>query len=150
MAAILLVTDSPELEAELASTLDADEHTLYAVSEGRVVRAAMEEIQPDVVLLDSQVGSMGGIAVCIDLRLEADAGRVQPTRIILLLDRRADVFTAKRSGADGYLIKPLNPLMVVNAVETVLDGNLFLDNSYRPLDGSRELQEASTLLADGK
>ncbi|WP_276944753.1 response regulator transcription factor [Ferrimicrobium acidiphilum] len=150
MAAILLVTDSPELEEELASTLDADEHTLYAVSEGRAVRAAAAEIQPDVVLLDSQIGSMGGIAVCIDLRLEADAGRLEQTRIILLLDRRADVFTAKRCGADGYLVKPLNSLMVANAVETVLDGNLFLDNSYQPLDSSYEVREASTLVADGK
>ncbi|WP_298336234.1 response regulator [Ferrimicrobium sp.] len=150
MATILLVTDSPELEEELASTLDADEHTLYAVSAGRAVRDAATEIQPDVVVLDSQIGSMGGIAVCIDLRLEADAGRLEPTRIILLLDRRADVFTAKRSGADGYLVKPLNPLMVVDAVEAVLDGNLFLDNSYQPLDSSREVEEASTLVADGK
>ncbi len=150
MATILLVTDSPELEEELASTLDADEHTLYALREGREVRAVAEEIQPDVVILDSQIGSMGGIAVCIDLRLEADAGRLEPTRIILLLDRRADVFTARRSGADGYLVKPLNLLMLSDAVETVLDGNLFLDNSYRPLDGSRAVEEASTLVADGK
>ncbi|WP_298210272.1 response regulator [Ferrimicrobium sp.] len=150
MATILLVTDSPELEEELASTLDADEHTLYAVSEGRAVREAAAGTTPDVVLLDSQIGSMGGIAVCIDLRLEADAGRLEPTRIILLLDRRADVFTAKRSGADGYLVKPLNTLMVVDAVEAVLDGNLFLDHSYQPLDSSRAAEEASTLVADGK
>jgi DNA-binding response OmpR family regulator len=150
MATILLVTDSPELEEELASTLDAVENTLYVVSEGRSVRAAAAEVYPDVVLLDSQIGSMGGIAICIDLRLEADAGRLDSTRIILLLDRRADVFTAKRSGADGYLVKPLNSLMVQNAVEAVLEGNLFLDNSYRPIDGAPQVEETSTLIADGK
>ncbi|MCI2975633.1 MAG: response regulator [Ferrimicrobium sp.] len=150
MATILLVTDSPELEEEIASTLDADEHTLYSITEGRAARAACKEVQPDVVVLDSQIGSMGGIAVCIDLRLEADANRLEPTRIILLLDRRADVFTAKRSGADGYLVKPLNSLMLRDAVETVLEGNLFLDNSYQPLDSSRAVEEASTLIANGK
>lgn len=148
MATILLVADAPEVEEELASVLDLDEHTLYAIGEGRAVRRAAAVLRPDLVVLDSQIGSMGGIAVCLDLRLEADAGRLDPTKILLLLDRRADVFTAKRSGADGFLVKPLNPLLVTNAVEALLEGNLFLDNSYVPLDavGGR----TSTLVGDGK
>jgi len=148
MATILLVTDSPELEGELASMLDLDEHTLYAVADGRSVREAASMVCPDIVVLDSQIGSMGGIAICLDLRLEADAGRLDPTKILLLLDRRADVFTAKRSGADGFLVKPLNPLLVTNAVEALLDGNLFLDNSYIPLDAAAD--RPSTLVANGK
>jgi len=142
------VTDSPELEEELASVLDLDEHTLYSVAEGRSVRKAAEMMSPDLVVLDSQIGSMGGIAICLDLRLEADAGRLDPTKILLLLDRRADVFTAKRSGADGYLVKPLNPLLVTNAVEALLEGNLFLDNSYMPLDAAAG--RPSTLVTNGK
>ncbi|MHB8189847.1 MAG: response regulator transcription factor [Ferrimicrobium sp.] len=134
MARILILTDSPELHTELVSSLSGPDHEIFVVDEGRAVGRAVRELIPDLVILDSQVGSMGGVAVCIDLRLEADAGRSPATRILLLLDRRADVFTAKRSGADGFVIKPINALLLGRAVAELLDGNLFLDNSYRPID----------------
>jgi DNA-binding NarL/FixJ family response regulator len=86
---------------------------------------------------------MGAIAVCLDLHLEATAGRLDPAKVLLLLDRRADVFTAKRSGADGFLIKPLNAILLRRAVSEILVGNLFVDNSYKPLDG---LSSVSTRL----
>ncbi len=134
MARLLIVTDSAELEAQLASTLESGGDTIYAADSGRNVVTAVNELEPQLVILDSQIGSMGGIAISTDLRLEAGAGRAPDTKILLLLDRRADVFMARRSGADGYLVKPLNALLLRKAVSELLSGNLFLDNSYRPLD----------------
>ncbi len=134
MARLLIVTDSAELEAQLASTLESGGDTIYAADSGRNVVTAVNELEPQLVILDSQIGSMGGIAISTDLRLEAGAGRAPDTKILLLLDRRADVFMARRSGADGYLVKPLNALLLRKALSELLSGNLFLDNSYRPLD----------------
>jgi DNA-binding response OmpR family regulator len=42
--------------------------------------------------------------------------------ILILLDREADVHLAKRSGADGWLIKPLNPIRLTKAVNDVAKG----------------------------
>ena len=52
----------------------------------------MTEHEPDLVILDMQIGNMGGIAVAIDLRLEESAGRLPDVPILLLLDREADRF----------------------------------------------------------
>jgi DNA-binding response OmpR family regulator len=46
------------------------------VTRGEDVRAAVHERHPDVVILDMQIGNMGGVAVAIDLHLESSAGRV--------------------------------------------------------------------------
>jgi len=40
--------------------------------------------------------------------VEADAGRVPDTKILLLLDREADRFLAKRAAADAELVKPFD------------------------------------------
>ena len=143
MARLLIVTDSTELEAQLASVLESGGDTIYAASSGRAVLEAVRDLEPQLVILDAQIGSMGGIAVSTDLRLEAGAGRAPDTKILLLLDRRADVFTARRTGADGYLVKPLNALLLRKAVAEVLAGNLFLDNSYRPLDSGATVATAT-------
>ena len=78
------------------------------VSRGQDVRKAVEEYEPDLVVLDMQIGNMGGIAVTIDLRLEAGVGRLPDTKILLLLDREADRFLADRIEVDGELVKPVD------------------------------------------
>ena len=47
--------------------------------------------------------------MAIDLRLEGSAGRIPDVSILLLLDREADRFLAKRADADAELVKPVDP-----------------------------------------
>jgi DNA-binding response OmpR family regulator len=70
-----------------------------------VVEAAQNH-PPSVVLIDMQVGSMGGMAVVRRLREAIAMGQIEPTRLVLLLDRSADRFLAKRAGADASVLKP--------------------------------------------
>jgi DNA-binding NarL/FixJ family response regulator len=65
---------------------------------------------------------MGGVAVCLDLRLEESAGRLPHVPVLMLLDRSADVFLAQRPGAEGWLIKPLDAIRLRRAVRTILGG----------------------------
>ena len=53
---------------------------------------------------------MGGMATCMDLRLEESGGRLPHVPVLMLLDRRADVFLARRAGADGWVVKPLDSI----------------------------------------
>jgi CheY-like chemotaxis protein len=87
------------------------------VTRGQDVRDAVQEQEPDVAVLDMQIGNMGGIAVSIDLRLEASAGRVPDVAILLLLDREADRFLAKRGDADAELVKPVDPATLRHTIE---------------------------------
>ncbi len=133
MANLLLVSDASTVLDELSATLDDGENTIRELSSGYLVRQAVSEEQPDLVITDCQVGSMGGIAICMDLKLEESGGRLPYVPVIVLLDRRADVFLARRSGAEGWLVKPLDPLRLRRAVRTVLDGRDFHDESFKPV-----------------
>ena len=73
-------------------------------------------------MLDLQIGNMGGMAVCMDLRLDESGGRLPHIRVLMLLDRAADTFLARRAGAEGWLVKPLDSLRLRRAATTVLRG----------------------------
>jgi len=93
----------------------------------------VHEHVPELVILDLQIGNMGGMAACLDLRLEEGAGRIpKHLPVLMLLDRRADVFLARRSEAEGWLLKPLDPIRLRRAARALLDGGRFEDESYRP------------------
>ena len=63
---------------------------------------------------------MGGMAVCMDIRLESGADRLPDVGVLMLLDRAADVFLAQRSHADGWLIKPLDAFRLRRAADAIL------------------------------
>jgi DNA-binding response OmpR family regulator len=88
---------------------------------GRDVADVVKERTPDLVVLDLQVGSMGGMAVTMSLRLDESSGRLPNVKVLMLLDRRADIHLAKRCAADGYLVKPLNPLSLKRAAQAILN-----------------------------
>jgi DNA-binding response OmpR family regulator len=80
---------------------------------------------PDVIVLDSQIGNMGGVAVCMELRLDESVERLPAIPVLILLDRHADVFLARRSMADGWLVKPLDSFRLRRAINAVLAGQRY-------------------------
>ena len=106
MSTILVAADAKWVRDQVkAACLSPGQHVVE-VSRGQDVRQAVKDYEPDVAVLDMQIANMGGIAVAIDLRLESGAGRVPDVSILLLLDREADRFLAKRADADAELVKP--------------------------------------------
>lgn len=132
MADILIVSDSPEVRAEVRSVLDLRSDTVREVSSGPAAIAACRQALPDLVVCDLQVGSMGGMAITLELRLEESGGRLGYVPVLLLLDRRADVFIARRCDAEGWLVKPLDPIRLRRAVQALLADEPFHDESYKP------------------
>jgi CheY-like chemotaxis protein len=63
---------------------------------------------------------MGGMAVTMALRLDESAGRLPHVPVLMLLDRQADLHLAKRSAADGWIVKPLDALRLQRAVDDIL------------------------------
>lgn len=132
MADYLVATDSPQLFDELRGVLGGPGQKVRWVRSGYDVREAANRRPPDLAVLDLQIGSMGGIGVHLDLRLEVDANRMDPFPTLLLLDRRADVFMARRSGVDGWLLKPLDPIRIRRATAALLAGGNYFDETYAP------------------
>ena len=106
--------------------------TVRQLNHGADVLPAVKVKKPDLLVLDSQIGRMGGMATCLDLHLEEGAGRLPHVPVLMLLDRRADVFLAKRSDAEGWVVKPLDPFRLETAISALLAGGTYEDAAYKP------------------
>jgi CheY-like chemotaxis protein len=133
VARILVASDAPSVRREIASVTEgAGVEVSEAVSGPDVVRLVLDD-PPDLLVVDMQMGNMGGMAVCLELRLEESYLDIPHVPVLMLLDRRPDVFLARRSGAEGWLVKPLDPLRVRRATRALLDGGTYFDESYQPV-----------------
>ena len=132
MPHILVASDSVAVREDVKSVLSSHDTAVTEVTRGSAVAPAIRASPPELVVLDLQIGNMGGMATCLDLRLEDSAGRLPHVGVLMLLDRRADVFLAKRAAADGWVVKPLDPLRLRRAINEVLAGRSYQDASYQP------------------
>ena len=119
MPDVLLVTDADWVAAQCEAALSGD-HTLHRVRQGADTLEAIELVDPALVVLDLQVGNMGGMAACLAVRQEEDMGRLPRRPVIMLLDRDADEFLARRSTADAWLVKPIDPMALARLVASTL------------------------------
>ncbi len=127
MLTVLLATDADWIRDEVVAALGDESTTLASVRAGRDVTAAIAEVEPALVVLDLQIGNMGGMAACMALRLEEGGGRLPHVPVLMLLDRAADVFLAQRSGAEGWLIKPLDAFRLRRAATAILAGGTYME-----------------------
>ncbi len=127
MPDVLIATDADWVHEDVEAALGGAGRDIRRVRAGAAVRAAVAERAPDLAVLDLQIGNMGGIAACLDLRLEESAGRAPHVPVLLLLDRPADVNLARRSAADGWVVKPLEALSLRRAADSLLAGDTYFE-----------------------
>lgn len=120
---VLLATDADWIIADVTAALGGPDVRFIVVRDGRLVSKQVRTDAPDLVICDLQIGTMGGMAVTMDLRLDESSGYLPHVPILMLLDRAADVHLARRSGANGWMIKPINPLKLQQAQRALLAGH---------------------------
>ena len=124
---ILIATDAQWVLNEIQAVFGSSSTTIQVVTNGRLVSPAVAERTPDIAILDMQVGSMGGMAITMDLRLDYSSDALPNVPILMLLDREADVHMARRSGANGWIIKPLDALRLRKAVNAIAAGGCYAE-----------------------
>lgn len=105
MSKVLLVADASWVVNEVRSSLTLGTWEIKEVPDPRLATELADEYEADAVIVDMQVGSMGGMAVVRDIRQSFD--EEDRPRTVLLLDRSVDKFIAGRAGADAYVLKPI-------------------------------------------
>lgn len=126
------MSDVPWVREDVKSVCSPSDH-VREVTSGPDALAAIKQRAPDLAVLDLQTGAMGGIATCLELRLEESGGRMPHVPVLLLLDRRPDVFLARRAQAEGWVVKPLDPIRLRRAVRELLRGGVFEDDTRSPV-----------------
>jgi len=120
MPTVLVASDAPWVRDKVKTALCGPGFEVIEVERGRDVRQVVGDQNPDLVVVDLQIANMGGMAVSLDLRLEESGGRLPHVPILILLDREADRFLARRSTADAMLVKPIDAGTLRRTVKTLL------------------------------
>lgn len=106
MPTALVVADGTWVTNEVRSALSLGSWQIEEMDDPRSVAARLAESRVDAVIVDMQVGSKGGMAVVRSIRQETDPA--ERPRMVMLLDRPADEFLARRAGADASVLKPFD------------------------------------------
>jgi DNA-binding response OmpR family regulator len=119
---IMVIADEPWTRNEVHAALTEPDYTLIDHDDPTTTSELLSIEQPDAVVIDLQVGSMGGMAIARDLHQRAAMADTDGVPVVLLLDRQADSFLAKRSGVAAWVTKPFTAHDIRTAVESAIAG----------------------------
>lgn len=124
---IFLVDDHPIVQQALADMLnhEADLEVCGSAENGRTVLEEIEELRPDLVILDLVLQGANGIEILKDIRV-----RLPKQRVLMLSmhDESVYAFRALRAGAAGYIMKAEATEKLLIAIRKILDGGIYLSD----------------------
>jgi len=101
-----------------------------AVGDGREGLDLADKLRPDVVLLDMRMPGMDGLGVLRHLR---QSGLKMPIAMLTTSSNEQDLVEALRSGAQGYLIKDMEPDDLVVALRDIVAGKTIVAPDLAPV-----------------
>ena len=119
---ILVVDDSPTVRKLIAGKLEKCGHDVFCSSDGVEAMERLEDLRPDLVLLDITMPRMDGYQVCKLIRSN-DATKDVPVIMISGKDGFFDKVRGRMAGTSGYITKPFGPETLMKAVESYLKGD---------------------------
>jgi two-component system nitrate/nitrite response regulator NarL len=128
---ILLVDDHTLFREGLESLLSRrDINVLAAVGSGQEGLRLATELEPDVVLLDMRMPEMDGMEVLRQLRKN---GFTNPVAMLTTSSDERDLVESLRSGAQGYLLKDMEPDQLVVALRDIVAGKTVVAPDLAPV-----------------
>jgi two-component system, NarL family, nitrate/nitrite response regulator NarL len=131
-ASILIIDDHPLLRRGVSQLLELEDDMALVGEAGEPetgIRLALE-LDPDMVLLDLNMPGMNGIETLKRLRDGGYAGRVV---MFTVSDHEEDVVAALQGGADGYLLKDMDPDEMIRQLRQASLGRMVLSDSLTAL-----------------
>jgi DNA-binding NarL/FixJ family response regulator len=122
---LLLVDDQNLVRIGLCSLLEisGNINVVAQLDDGVGVVDAIKEYKPDVMLLDIRMPKMNGIEVLAEM----NAQDIQlPTIILTTFDEHDLVLQSMKLGAKGYLRKDVSLESLIQAIDAVLAGDLWI------------------------
>ncbi|MDQ3556113.1 MAG: response regulator [Gemmatimonadota bacterium] len=106
-ATILVVDDHPDNVEILRTFLESRGYTVAEATDGQSALAKMDQLRPALVLLDVMMPGMDGWEVCRTIKNHPELG---DTRVVMVTAKSdfQDKFEGLRSGADDYVVKPVD------------------------------------------
>ncbi len=119
---ILVVDDSATVRKLIAGKLEKCGHTVFCSPDGVDAMAALEDVAPDLILLDINMPRMDGYQTCKAIRSKDETKNI-PIVMISGKDGFFDKVRGRMAGTTGYITKPFGPETLMKTVETYLSSN---------------------------
>lgn len=103
---ILVVEDDRDISDLLRTALEADGYVVRVAGDGRAALRALDEDQPDLILLDLMLPDLDGLELCGRVRDRQPGGPYLPVIMLTALDTPAYKQLGFARGADDYVTKP--------------------------------------------
>lgn len=115
-ARVMLVEDSARLAASIRDYLERHHYEVFIEADGLSVAERFERIKPDLVVLDLMLPGKDGLTICRELR------RHDRTPILMLTAKgeNIDQVLGLEMGADDYVVKPVEPRVLLARIEALL------------------------------
>lgn len=125
---VLLIDDHPMLRNGVKQLINTVENFQVIGETGigsECVQLALE-LEPDIILLDININGVNGLDILRQLRENNISSRVI---MFTVSDDRDDIITALKAGADGYLLKDMEPEDFLQSLQQVMSGKLIMDSA---------------------
>ncbi|MBA1380238.1 two-component system response regulator NarL [Pseudomonas brassicacearum] len=122
---LLLVDDHPMMRRGIRQMLELEDdlHIVGEASHGEEALALIEPLKPDLVLLDNNMPQMNGIETLRRLQAMDYTGKVL---LFTVSDAEDDIRDALRLDANGYLLKDMEPELLIQYIRDALNGALVI------------------------
>ncbi len=125
---VYLVDDHPIVRQGLIKLIEQEEGLEVCGESGTVSEAleALKRLGPDVVLVDISLKDSNGLEL---IKLVDDLGMQIPMLVLSMHDESLYAEHALRAGASGYVMKQAASSTLIQAIEKVLDGEIYVSKS---------------------
>ena len=116
---VLVIDDEPDNFDVLETLLHDQNYQMHYCSNGLDALLSLDNIKPDIILLDVMMAGIDGIEFCYRIR-EIPKWEALPIIMVTALSRPADQRRGFELGADDYLPKPFQLTELITRVQSLL------------------------------
>jgi len=126
---VLIIDDHPLFRKGVAQLIDGMGDEFRLIGEAQSGKEGIElalKHSPNLILLDLNMDGINGIETLIELRKRGVESHVV---VLTVSNAEEDLVAALRNGADGYLLKDLEPEELQSKLQSVMNGQIVLDQN---------------------
>lgn len=121
MVKVLIVDDSMTQRQLMSSVLEQIGLTVLIATDGVEAWEQIQQVQPDIVVLDIIMPRMNGYEVCRKIKTDPTIHRL-PVVLCSSKTEEFDRYWGMKQGADAYLAKPFQPKELLSTIQKLLQG----------------------------
>ncbi|MBI9075466.1 MAG: sigma-54-dependent Fis family transcriptional regulator [Desulfatibacillum sp.] len=133
MATILIVDDDPQLRQSFERILQEEEHLVHTASSGEAGLVKVEQIKPDLVIMDVRMPGMDGLTTYREIQ------KIEPRLPVIIMTAFGTTETAieaTKMGAFDYILKPFDIPAILALIDQAIKASRFMHTKVQVGDYS--------------